>query len=123
MGRAYKLYTNATGSNNGVASIKITKSARLRTIYFDLSATGGVGVSRTTVEVSKQNTSSLTINDTPETVLAQASLAHNNAVPGSEAVQIFCDISVSVGDTIYLNTAMIGAVAPASVSFSVYLYV
>jgi hypothetical protein len=121
--RAYKLYTNTTGSNNGVASLKITKKARIRAIQFDLALLGGAGVGRMNIEVSKQNTVSLTTNDTPETVLSSASIAINNAVPSAENVLVMCDLGMEVGDTIYLNSTFTGAVAPASTTFNVYLYV
>lgn len=122
MGKQYKLYTNAAGTNNGVASLKITKAGRIRAIYFSLAALGGAGVCRLNYEVSKQNTISNTTNDTPETVLASAFLPVGNGVHVAENVTVMCDLAVQIGDTIYLNLAFTGAVAPSSAECQIYLY-
>lgn len=121
--RAYKLFSNTTGANNGVASLKITKPGRVRAIAFSICGLGGAGVSRMEYEVSKQNTSSLATNDTPETVMASCCIASPNAVHFAENFTVLCDLPVGVGDTIYLNTSFNGAVAPASASANIYLYV
>lgn len=122
MGKQYKLFSNTAGSNNGVASLKITKPGRIRCIYFSIALLGGAGVSRMNYEVSKQNTISNITNDTPETVLANAYIASPNATHAAENIAVMCDLPVNVGDTIYLNTAMTGAVAPASAEAQIYLY-
>lgn len=121
--RAYKLYSNTAGSNNGVASLKITKPGRIRAILFSLAALGGAGVCRMNYEISKQNTISNTTNDTPETVIGSAFLNVGNAVVTAENVVVLCDIPLVAGDTIYLNTAMTGAVAPSNAEAQIYLYV
>lgn len=122
MGKQYKLYTNSTGATNAAASLKITKSGRVKCIAFSLYGLGGAGVSRLIYEVSKQNTASDTVNDTPETVMAMAAVASPNATHYAENYTVFCDIPVEVGDTIYINIAFNGAVAPGSAGAQIFLY-
>lgn len=122
MGKQYKLYTNATGATNAAASLKITKEGRIKSMSFSLYGLGGAGVSRLIYEVSKQNTISDTVNDAPETVLGYCAVASPNGVHYQENYLILCDVPVSVGDTIYLNIAFNGAVAPGSAGAQVTLY-
>lgn len=123
MSRAYKIYSSSSGTLNGAASIKITKAGRIKAILFSLGLLGGAGVARMNYEISKQNTISNTTNDTPETVIASAMIASPNATHNAENALVVCDIPIQVGDTIYLNIAMTGAVAPASAECQIYLYV
>jgi len=121
--RQYKLYTNTTGSNNGVTSLRVTKAGRIRAITFVLAGVAGAAnTGHMQVEVSKQNTSNLAINDTPETVIASCALAFNvvsGAVNTNQVIPM--DVPITPGDTIYLNTVFTGGTAPASTSFNVYL--
>lgn len=122
MGQQYKLYSNATGTNNGVASLKVVKSGRIKGILFAIGLLGGAGVSRQSWEVYKQNTGSLAVNDTPGTVIASVSVASPNAVHANENVMVLCDVELTAGDTLYINTLFSGAVAPAAVDANIYIY-
>lgn len=122
MGKQYKLFSNSTGASNGVASLKITKPGRVKSVAFSLYGLGGAGVSRVLYEISKQNTISDTVNDTPETVIAFAAVASPNAVHYAENYIVLCDVPVEVGDTIYLNMGFNGAVAPTSAGAQIFLY-
>lgn len=122
--KIYKLYTNTTGSNNGVASLKITRDGQITGISWALGLLGGAGVGRISFELSKQNTSSLTTNDTPDVVLASACIASPNATHNADnALTAGLAIPVQIGDSLYINTAFVGAVAPTSVECNVYVYV
>jgi hypothetical protein len=123
MGRVYKLLSTGVTTTNGSASLRIAKRCRVRCIVFSLVGTAGAAVDgRLSVEVSKQNTSSLSINDTPETVMASASLAGTiNAGVASTHLPIICDIQMEQGETVYLNLALIGT-SFSSTLLSVYLY-
>jgi hypothetical protein len=123
MGRFYKLYTNTTGSNNGVTSVRVTKAARIKCVYFSIAGLAGAATTaQFFVEVSKQNTINHTVNDTPETVIASAAIAYPVSGGSSHLNQaVPCDIPVVPGDTLYLNTALVGATAPANQVINVYL--
>lgn len=122
MGKQYKLYTNSASTAAGTTSVKIVKKGTIRCIWADIGVLGGAGVSRMNYEVSKQNTGSLTVNDTPDTVLASFSIDSPNAVHNAVNCGIACAIDVEVGDTIYINATLTGAVAPASATVNIYLY-
>lgn len=116
----YKLCSLATATTNSSAVIKVVKNSRLKGIYFALQATGGAGVGRMVVEVSKQNTSNVLINDVPTTLLGEAHLALGNAVATHENVMMLSDADLSGGDNIYLNVLLIGT-APTATILNVYL--
>lgn len=117
------MYTNTTGSNNGVVSLRLNKSTRIKAVYFSIIGLAGSAASaQFTVELAKQNVSSLAITDTPETVIASVSLAYgvlNAAAMVNQYIPM--DIPVDVGDTLYLNTQLTGSTAPANQQIEVYI--
>lgn len=122
--KVYKLYTSTTGSNNGVASLKITRNGFITAIAGQMALLGGAGLGRLEYEVSKQNTTSLSTNDTPDAVLGSFGIVSPNATHNAENAFIAgLRIPVEIGDTIYLNTTFTGAVAPAGANGNFYLYI
>jgi len=110
MGRAYKLYGTNTTSTNAISSLRVTKNANIRCICFSCAGVAGAGLTGViTQELAKQNVSSITLNDTPETVLGTISFpAAVNAGAFGFAVGLICNIPVTVGDTLYLNIVASG---------------
>jgi hypothetical protein len=121
MGKTYKLYGTAAATANAVASLKITRKGTLKAIMAAIASTGGAGVGWQQIELSKQNTSSLTTNDTPDSVIASFALATGNATTASDNVVLLTSVDVDVGDTIYLNFSTAGT-APTSGVQQIYLY-
>lgn len=111
--KGYKLVTQGTASANAAASIKITKKGTLKALNYSLEATGGAGVGRMCYELSKQNVSSVTINDAPETVITAVCLALGNATSTDASGTQLLGTEVDVGDTIYVNITLSGT-APSS---------
>lgn len=122
--KTYKLLATVTGTTNAAASLKITRAGTITGIAFALDLLGGAGVSRLQYELSKQNTSSLAVNDTPDVVLASASIASPNAVHAAENALIAgLAIPVEIGDSLYINVLFTGAVAPNGANCNCYVYV
>lgn len=119
--RSYKLFSSSTASAGGVTQLRMNTKTRIRGILFSLSLTGGAGVGRLEVELSKQNASNLATNDSPPTVLASAAVAVGNATTAADNTFIACDLPVESGDTLYLNQLVAGT-TPASAATQVYLY-
>lgn len=124
MGRAYKLYSVATTTTNATASFRVTKRSRIRCILFSIVGVAGAAIDGSWVlELSKQNTQSYSVNDTPDTVLATVCVprpisggAYGTSVP------IICDLPLEVGDTVYLNVVT-GGTASASAIHEVTCFV
>lgn len=117
-----KLWTSATASSGAVASYQMPRRTRIRCIQFDLAATGGAGVGRVTLELSKQNTSNLTNTNTVDTALASCTIAVGNALTGNTSISFPCDIPIGALEFLYLNLVAAGT-AFAAAQHNVYIHI
>lgn len=118
--------SSVTATADNKANVRISKNGKVNAVCITGPITQGADLTGwQRFEISKQSSSSFTLNDTPNSVLC-----HFTAPSGSVASQItttnilIAGLSwdVANGDTIYLHETILGT-APAGGNMSVELFV
>jgi len=127
--KPYRLYWAQTSPNvttsDSVATLKVTRKGTIKSISFMLAGVAGNNISGCQqVELSKQSSRNIVVNDTPPGVLAEACLVYGVSAGAACLTQVVpgLDIPVDVGDTLYAHQVVTGT-APASCTNSVQVYV
>jgi len=125
MTRPYRLYWTLASSSDNVASVRITRDGCIRAIHFMLAAVAGAGITgRQQIELSKQSTSSITVNDPGPAVIAEASIAYPVNGIGTAMSQVLADLDVPVraGETLYVHQ-ILSLPGPTAQTHSAHVYV
>jgi len=117
------MYFSAVGTASAIASVKVARKGRVRCISFSSVGIAGAATDcAMVVEISKQSSSAIGINDSPETVLARFAHGYGVASAASTSqIAYICDIPVDVGDTFYAHSYRSGTIPTTNLT-NVTLY-
>lgn len=119
----YKLYSAATATADGSASLDVVQDGKIQGISFVIAGLAGAGVNgRGRCEVSFASSSSFVTNDTRNQI-CQCSFSMPVNTGGFNQVAYFAlpDIQANQGERIYLHFNLAGT-APSAMDTTVFLH-